>query len=236
MGTDILALLKAGESKRNIVTQLVRGGMNLEEAVKAYTEVARDNGFILSAEEKAKILAEVYDEYYEAYQKNGVWDRENAVKAYMDKAHVSKATATNKLKQLADADGVEWPRAATRNSRDHDAIAAVVKKWHEDGAPEGSIKAGLMQHYNYTEKGVDAAYRKYGKMAGFLGRDSGARRQVSEFFARHTKTGRKEWIDAMVQEMGCQPATAQTRYAIWLQTSDFMQYMEETAGEDEDTE
>jgi len=213
----VLEQLNAGTAKNEIITALVRDhGLDLQGAAKLYTDTAQANGFIMSKDDKAKVVAEALTNH----TADGTLNRDAAEADVMEKAHVTKLTASSLLKKAAEEANIAWPKA-TRQARDHDAIADVVKQWHDQGVEEERIKAGLREHYKFTEKNVDAAYRKYGKMAGFLQGGGGDRSAVIDYMVANRGKGRKEWIDGMMKATDCKLATAETRYTMSLYCEDF---------------
>lgn len=213
-----LELLADGKTKNEILTDLVQNaGLDLAAAAKVYNEAATEGGYRVSNEEKASAVAEVFQKHN---TENG-FDRAAATDELMAAVKITKLAAEGHLRKAAEAAGVEWPKAA-RQGRDHAAIAHAVKVWHDEGATEESIKAGLMQHYNFTEKGVEAAYRKYGKAAGFIeARAGGDRAGAVQFMFDNQELPRKEWIAKMIEELSCSKATAETRYSIFLYAQDY---------------
>lgn len=222
--------LKAGKTKNQILTDLIRGdaSMDLVAAGKLYHEVGTAEGLIMSAEDKEKKINEIAAKHVA----EGKLNREAATTELMQSAALSKGAATSRLKNYCEVNKVEFP-AATRTKRDMEAVKTAYKAWWDDNVAREQIEAGLVQHFGYGEKSVGQAYIKIGRELGLID-EAGAqgRIELAAWFANAdnvTKTengqtvakDKKDVVEKLMADTGVAKATAETRYGMYLFAVEF---------------
>jgi hypothetical protein len=207
--------IKAGKSKMVILTELLRADetLDLNTAGALYKEVGTGEKLLLTNEEKNELVSEVIAQY----NTDEGFNRDEAVKVLAEKGAMTEAAAVSRLKAACKEAGVEFP-VAVRAKRDMEAVKNAVKTWHEQGTTKEQILAGLIQHYDYTEKNAPAAYNKLGKEIGFIeGRVATGRIEQAAWFLNpaNVKGTKAEIVERMMEAQGVTKATAETRYVIW---------------------
>lgn len=218
----VTAGLKAGHSKNQIITDLVRSDpeLDLVAAGSLYKEVGSSEGFLLNKDAKEALVAEVIAQYTTEDEGVVSVDREKIVNSLVERGHMSKNAATNQLKTHCAAHEIEFPSAdRSGGGRDMVAVKAAYKTWWEEGIVREQIEAGLIEHFKYTENSAKSAYLKLGKELGFIEEGVAQGRQVlAEWFANPEKVKgeKKDIVALLIEETGVAKATAETRYGAYL--------------------
>jgi len=217
--------IKRGDSKMKIVCALIRNDAELDTTTAGtlWSKIGTEAKLLMSAKEKDDAVFTGLIPFIttDAATKVKTLDRSKALGAIIVKfPALDKGMVNSRFKKYCSDNEIELP--ALSNKRDMEAISKVVAEWKVAGHAEPAIKAGLIRDYGYTEKNVDAAYRKIGKELGFIS-DSGYRTDLAVWCqtpANVTGT-KKEVIEKMVDHFGIAPATADFRYTMYLFALDF---------------
>ena len=205
--------IQNGLSKNEILTKLIRAGLEMVEANVFYKDVGAESGLLLSAEQKDEKIATILPECVV----EGILDRKKAYSALLTDVRMGKGPALKRIKTYAAEHNLQLSKAV-HPKRDTSAIESAVKAWHDGGESKEVIEASLIQHFGYTEKNAGKAYNKFGKLIGFITTKATGRVELAKWFNQpsNVEGDKSAIIDRLMSSTGIAKATAETRYGMYL--------------------